>query len=358
MKFNKGLQIGNLKLTTPIVQGGMGVGISLSGLASAVALSGGVGVISAVGIGMGEKDFGSDYINACNNALHKEIQKAKEIKGSIGAIGVNIMVAARNFEELSKTAMASGADIIFAGAGLPLSLPSFKSAGCNTKLIPIISSPRAVKIIAKKWMEKYNYVPDGFVLEGPKAGGHLGFAKENLDNPEYSLEALIPQVKAEIKKIEKATGVKIPLIAGGGIFTGQDIKAAMELGADGVQMGTRFVATHECDAHINFKNAYVNAKLEDIGIIKSPVGMPGRAIRNIFVEKVENGEKSPVNCPFHCIITCKKEESPYCIATALISSCKGNLDNGFVFAGSNAYKIDKIVSVEELVEELATDFNK
>lgn len=352
----KSLIIGDLIAKTPIVQGGMGIGISLSNLASAVANEGGIGVISAAGVGMDEPDFATNYIEANNRALAKFIRKAKDM--TKGIVGVNIMVAARNFEELAKTAMQEGIDVIFAGAGLPLNLPSLKKPEYKTKLIPIISSVRAIKVITKKWVDKYNYIPDGFVLEGPLAGGHLGFSQEQVESEEYTLENLIPDISKEIKTMEEKYGKKIPLIAGGGIFTGEDIARIMSLGADGVQMGTRFVATHECDADIKFKQMYIDAKEEDIQLIKSPVGLPGRAVHNEFITQIAEGKRAVVKCPFHCITTCKREESEYCIAMALISAYKGRLNNGFAFAGKNAWRVDKIVSVKELIEELNQQFIK
>ena len=352
----KSLTIGELIANTPIVQGGMGIGISLSNLASAVANEGGIGVISAAGVGMDEPDFATNYIEANNRALAKFVRKAKDM--TKGIIGVNIMVAARNFEELAKTAMQEGIDIIFAGAGLPLNLPALKKPEYKTKLIPIISSVRAIKVITKKWVDKYNYIPDGFVLEGPLAGGHLGFTEDQIQSDEYTLENLIPEISKEIKAMEEKYGKKIPLIAGGGVFTGRDIAKIMELGADAVQMGTRFVATHECDADIKFKQMYIDAKEEDIQLIKSPVGLPGRAVHNEFINQISQGKRAVIKCPFHCITTCKREESEYCIAMALISAYKGRLNNGFAFAGKNAWKIDKIVSVKELMDELHEQFIK
>lgn len=354
-KWNgKSLKIGDLVAKTPIVQGGMGIGISLSGLASAVANEGGIGVISAAGIGMDEPDFGTDYIEANNRAIKKIIRRARELTS--GIIGVNIMVAARNFDQLAKSAMEEGIDVIFAGAGLPLNLPALKLKDCKTKLVPIVSSVRALKVITKKWIDKYNYIPDGFVVEGPLAGGHLGFSNEHIESPDFSLENIIIPIVEELKSMEKTFAKKIPLIAGGGIFTGKDIKRILDLGADAVQMGTRFVATHECDADLKFKQMYVNAKESDIQIIKSPVGLPGRAVYNDFISEVKNGNRTPAKCPFHCITTCKQEQSEYCIALALINAYKGKLNNGFAFAGQNAWRVDKILSVKELIDSLENEY--
>ena len=276
------LKIGDLTARIPIIQGGMGVGISLAGLASAVASQGAIGVIAGAMIGMREPDIAKNPIEAYVRAMGSEIKKARNL--TTGIIGVNIMVALTTFTQMARQAIESGADLIFAGAGLPLDLPKQlldlcekKKREFKTKLVPIVSSGRAASVLAKKWLSKFGYFPDAFVVEGPKAGGHLGFKAHELDQPEFSLENLLPQVVEAVKPYEDKKGGKIPVIAAGGIYTGADIKKFMDLGASGVQMGTRFVATHECDADIKFKESYITAKKEDITIISSPVGMPGRA---------------------------------------------------------------------------------
>ncbi|MCE5196443.1 MAG: nitronate monooxygenase family protein [Negativicutes bacterium] len=349
------LTIGDLTVKLPIIQGGMGIGISLSGLASAVANQGGIGVISTAGIGMSEPDFNTNYLEANIRALRKEIKLARVL--SKGVLGVNIMVASSNFADMVKTAIEEGIDLIFSGAGLPLTLPSFLTPSSKTKLAPIVSSARAVKLIAKFWVEKYNYSPSAVVVEGPKAGGHLGFKVEQLTDPNYQLEKILPEVIAETKKIAAQTGKTIPVIAAGGIYSGEDIARMFQLGAAGVQMATRFVTTEECDAAPEFKNAYLSCKAEDIGIIQSPVGMPGRAIINEFLQEVKAGAKIPFVCPFHCISTCNYQTSPYCISLALINAKKGRMQHGFVFAGANAYRSDKIVSVRELINSLVQEYN-
>ena len=357
MTFWKGksLSIGDLTAKLPIIQGGMGVGISLSGLASAVANEGGIGVISAAAIGMYEPDFLTNYLEANLRGLRKEIKKTREL--TKGIIGLNIMVALSNFAEMAKTAIEEGIDIIFSGAGLPLNLPSFLKESSTTKLVPIVSSARAASLIAKRWLEKYKYVPDAIVVEGPMAGGHLGFKHEQLEDPNYRLEILVTEVIAEVKKIEEKAGKAIPVIAAGGIYTGEDIYRFFELGAAGVQMATRFVTTTECDASSEFKNAYIESKAEDIGIIKSPVGMPGRAIVNEFIKDVVLGKKKPYTCPYHCIVTCDYESSPYCIAHALMNAKKGNMKHGFAFAGTNAYRAEEIVSVKDLVTSIIKEYD-
>ena len=350
----KSLVIGDLVARIPIVQGGMGVGISLSRLAAAAANAGCVGVIAAAGIGLLEPDGFTDFLGANIRALRREIRGARAL--TKGILGVNIMVALTNFADMVRTAIEEKIDIIFSGAGLPVNLPEFLKGGGTTKLVPIVSSGRAATLLAKRWLDKYNYLPDAFVVEGPMAGGHLGFKAEQLDDPAYALEKIVPEVIEAVRPFEEKTGRKIPVIAGGGIYTGADIRRFIELGAAGVQMATRFVATDECDASQKFKDSYLTAERGDLEIIKSPVGMPGRAIRNKFLDDVAAGMKKPFACPYHCIVTCDIEKAPYCISLALLNAQKGRLDKGFAFAGANAWRTEKIVPVQELVDELVKGY--
>ncbi|OQA24922.1 MAG: Nitronate monooxygenase [Verrucomicrobia bacterium ADurb.Bin345] len=350
------LGIGDLILPTPIIQGGMGVAISLSGLAAAVANEGGLGVIATAGIGFAEPDLVTDFRAANTRALRKEIRKARA--NSSGAIGVNILCALTNYEDLARAAMEEGADAILSGAGLPMNLPSYRPEGCRTKLIPIVSSGRAANIIARRWAERFDCLPDAFVVEGPMAGGHLGFKLEQLTDPAYALDKLVPEVLEVARSLEARHGRRIPVIAAGGIYTGEDIRRFLAMGAAGVQMATRFVTTFECDASTAFKEAYVAAGENDMVIIKSPVGMPGRAIRNQFTDDVEQGEKKPYRCTFHCIITCDVENSPYCIANALLCARRGRFKHGFAFAGSNAWRATGIVSVHEVFDALREEFRQ
>ncbi len=356
MKLNtiKSFSIGDLTAQLPIIQGGMGVGVSLSGLASAVANEGGIGVIATAGIGMLDPDFAGDFLAANIRVLKKEIKKAREL--TKGIIGVNIMTALSNFADMARTAIEEGADVIFSGAGLPLNLPQFLAGTKKTKLVPIVSSARAAGIIIKKWVEKYNYVPDAVVVEGPLAGGHLGFKADQIGSPEYSLENLIPQVVTEVGAYEAQYQRTIPVIAAGGIYTGADINKFLQLGAAGVQMATRFVTTDECDAAIEFKRAFLGIKQEDLVIIKSPVGLLGRAIKNQFIADVATGKKKPFHCPYHCITSCDYKKSPYCIALALINACRGKLKQGFVFSGANGYRTKEIVSVKTLINSLLDEY--
>jgi len=257
-----------------------------------------------------------------------------------------------------KTSIAEKVDVIIAGAGLPLDLPSFLKKESITKLIPIVSSARAARIICEKWKSNHDYLPDAVIVEGPKAGGHLGFKEEQIGDIDYSLEKLVPEIVDELKHFEEKYNKQIPLFAAGGIYTGEDINNIMKLGAAGVQMGTRFVTTTECDASSGFKQAYIDADEKDIEIIKSPVGMPGRAIFSSFIQKVKEGKKQPKNCPFKCIKTCDISKSPYCIIIALVNALKGSFDHGFAFAGSNAFRATKISSVKEIFKSLMDEYRE
>jgi NAD(P)H-dependent flavin oxidoreductase YrpB (nitropropane dioxygenase family) len=348
----KSFYIGNTEIRLPIIQGGMGVGVSISGLAAAVANEGGVGVISCAGLGLLYKQSPSDYIKNSIYGLQEELRKVRE--KTKGVVGVNIMVALSNFNDMVRTAISEKVDIIFAGAGLPFDLPSFLTADSKTMLAPIVSSARAAKIICEKWLTNYNYLPDAIVVEGPKAGGHLGFKREHIEDKNHSLEQLIPDV---ISVTSQYSGQKnIPVIAAGGIATGEDISRFIQLGASGVQMGSVFVPTEECDAAENFKQAYVNSSKTDAIIIQSPVGMPGRAIESEFIQRVSEGKTKPKSCLYHCIRTCDYTKSPYCIMVALYNAAKGRLDKGYAFAGANAYLSEKISSVKEVVSKLKFEF--
>lgn len=351
--FMQALNIGGLKIQVPIIQGGMGVGISLNGLASAVANEGGVGVISSAGLGLLYRNLSKDYIEASILGLREEIKKARE--KTAGIIGINIMVALTNFEDMVRTSIEEKVDMIISGAGLPLDLPKYLTKDSVTRLVPIVSSGRAAKIICEKWKSLYNYLPDAIVVEGPKAGGHLGFKADQITDEHFKLEELIPDVVKEVAVFEKEYNQEIPVIAAGGIYNGEDIYNIMQLGAKGVQMGTQFVTTDECDASLEFKNTYINASEEDVEIIVSPVGMPGRAINNEFLDAVKRGEKKPINCPVKCIKTCNVETTPYCIIAALMNAYKGNFKAGYAFAGSNAFRATKIRPVKELMNELVNE---
>lgn len=305
----KGIKIGDKISKYPIIQGGMGVGVSMHKLAGAVAKAGGIGIISTADIGYQEEDFEKNPKIANLRAIGKEIKKAREIAPK-GIIGVNIMVALTSYAEIAKECVKQGIDLIISGAGLPKDLPEFVK-GTKTKIAPIVSSGRAAKLISKIWIDKHNYVPDMIVVEGPEAGGHLGFKENELDESvRPKLEDITKDVLKEVKQLEEKTGKEIPVVVAGGIYDGKDVKKFLNLGASGVQVATRFVATEECDANIKFKQAYVNAKKEDIKIIKSPVGMPGRAIRNKFIEAQEAQKEKITKC-YNCIKTCNVANAPY-----------------------------------------------
>lgn len=346
------LIIGNLSANVPIIQGGMGVGISGYKLCQAVANEGGIGVISGVQIGYREPDFETNTKEANVRALRKEIRKAREASPH-GIIGVNIMVAVSDYDEMVRTCVEENADIIISGAGLPLKLPALVKES-NIKIAPIVSSGKAASIIIRHWIKKYSRMPDLIVVEGPLAGGHLGFHMEQLKSGNESLEQIVQEVIQVVKVFEDRYNRKIPIAAAGGIYTGADIAKFLKLGASGVQMGTRFVATEECDASMEYKKMYINSKKEDIKLIKSPVGLPGRAIENKFIKIAEQHRIEPDKC-YNCLKKCNPKDTPYCISRALINAVQGKVDDALIFVGSNAYRVDKIVRVKDLIEELVRE---
>lgn len=348
------LQIGSMIAEIPIVQGGMGVRVSLSSLVSAVANQGGIGTITSMGLG--DMDTLEDeYERTSREALVNEIRKAKSLTD--GNLALNVMGVLSNADDLVKTSVEEGIKMIVFGAGLPTKLPALVQDP-SVNLVPIISSARVAELILRTWDKRYGRITDGLILEGPLAGGHLGFSKEQLNHLEdYSLEKLLPEVLQTIKPFEDKYGKKIPIITAGGIYTGKDIARMLSLGASGVQMGTRFVCTEECDVSPKFKQAYLDAKEEDIVIIDSPVGMPGRAIKNRFLRDLEIGAIK-IRCPYQCLTACKVKTARYCIGRALLNSCVGDVDHGLIFSGQNAYRIDKIVTVKELIDELLLELKE
>jgi nitronate monooxygenase len=343
------LHIGNLTAEIPIIQGGMGVRVSLASLAAAVAEEGGIGTISSIGLGDWEASRYA-YERISREALESEIRKARAM--TEGILAVNFMGVLSNIEDLIRTAVREGIKMIVFGAGLPMRLPEIV-ADPSVNLVPIVSSARVAELILRGWDRRFQRTADALILEGPLAGGHLGFSFEQLEHLEdYSLEQLLPQVLEAVKPFEDRHGKKIPVIAAGGIFTGGDIARMLSLGASGVQMATRFVCTPECAASPEFKQHYLDAKEEDIVLIKSPVGMPGRAIRNKFLKDLEEVGKLKINCPYQCLTACKVAEARYCIALALLNAYMGDVDHGLIFCGQNAHRIDKIVTVKELIAEL------
>lgn len=347
--MSKSLKIGELELKVPVVQGGMGVGISLSGLAGNVSACGGLGVISTAQIGWREPDFYEKPFEANFRAIEKEIKKARELAEG-GVLGVNIMVATQRYEEYVKSAVKAGIDIIISGAGLPIDLPKYVE-GSKTKIAPIVSSLKSLTVICRMWERKYQTAPDLVVIEGPKAGGHLGFSREELETvTDEAYDDVIVSIIEKVKEYSEKFSKKIPVVVAGGIYERKDMEHVMKLGADGVQMGTRFVTTKECDADEAYKQSYIKAKKEDIKIVQSPVGMPGRAILNPFLEKVKT-EKCKIKHCYQCIVTCDKKTIPYCITEALVNAAEGRVDEGLLFCGENAYRADKIETVAEIMEE-------
>lgn len=373
MKLNQ-LQIGEKNAKLPIIQGGMGVGVSRSSLAGAVAAAGGVGVISTAQIGYDEENFEKDPAGCNLVAIKKHIKRAKEIAADkvgncAGLIGVNVMVALKHYREHVRAAVEAGADVVICGAGLPMDLPELVE-NSTTKIAPIVSSARACKLILKQWANKYHRTTDFIVVEGPAAGGHLGFHLDQLEEFGYvgehdkstiveahrmeqmSVDKEIEDIVALKKEYEKQFNCHIPVIMAGGVFDHEDVMHAMELGAEGVQIASRFVATYECDASDAYKQAYVDADEKDIQIIKSPVGLPGRALFNKFVARV-TGEKGVIKKCYQCLEKCNPAKVPYCITKALIDAVKGDIENGLIFCGANVGKIKKMMSVKDLMKELA-----
>ncbi|MBT3273809.1 MAG: nitronate monooxygenase [Spirochaetales bacterium] len=348
------LTIGSVTAETPIVQGGMGVRISLSSLASSVADQGGIGTISSIGLGDIENSK-RDYSQESRDALVTEIRKAQSMTD--GILAVNIMGVLSNADDLIRASAEEGIKVIVFGAGIPVKLPDLVQDR-TVNLVPIVSSARVANLIIRTWDKRYNIIPDGLILEGPLAGGHLGFSVEQLDNVEdFALEKLLPELLAVLKPYEDKYGRKIPIIAAGGIYDGNDIARMLDLGASGVQMATRFVCTDECDASMEFKQAYLDAKEEDIVIIKSPVGLPGRAIENKFLTDLEQKGDKKIKCPYRCLTACKVDTAKYCIALALLNSYLGDVDNGLIFSGKNSYRIKEIVPVKALFDELLGDLS-
>lgn len=344
------LKIGELIAEIPVIQGGMGVGVSLSGLAGAVAAAGGIGIISTAQIGYRKDTFDADPIGTNLKAIKEEIKKARD-KATKGIIGVNIMVATRKYEEYVKAAVEAGVDLIISGAGLPMTLPELVGAA-KTKIAPIVSSVKSAQVILRYWMKKYSRLPDLVVIEGPEAGGHLGFAIEQLQDEEFitGYDEEIVRIVESVKTFGAKEGKEIPVVVAGGIYTREDMEHAFSLGADGVQVATRFVTTYECDASDEYKQTYINAKKEDIILVKSPVGMPGRAIKNSFIDKAAAGKIPHGKCHL-CVSTCNPAETPYCITDALVNAAIGKVEDALLFCGTNAYRADKLEYVSEIMEE-------
>ncbi len=342
------LVIGDLVINPPIIQGGMGVRVSASRLVSAVSSEGALGIIATVGLGEELRDMTPDYPVRAELGLREAIQNTK--KHTSNPFGVNVMCALTNYDNLVQVSVAEGVAAIISGAGLPLRLPGLVSDR-HVKLIPIVSSARAAALMCKTWQKRFSRLPDALVVEGPLAGGHLGFSFDQVaDTEAFRLERLI----LEVIEVARQYG-GIPVVAAGGVYDGIDIARFLRMGAAGVQMATRFVCTHECDASDAYKQAFIKCRKEDIVVIHSPVGMPARVIKNDFVERHLRGEKVTFGCPYHCLLTCEPAVAGYCIAQALLASYRGQMDKGYAMCGANAWRCSKIVSVHELVQELVQE---
>ena len=347
--------IGKKRLKKPLIQGGMGIGVSLSGLAGAVAKEGGAGTISAAQIGFLQPEFEQNPVLANLKAMEEELQKARKIAPD-GILGFNIMVAMNHYETYVRKAVETGADFIVSGAGLPLELPAMVS-DTDIAIAPIVSGARAAALILKYWEKKYHRYPDFIVIEGPEAGGHLGFPMEELsENREQTLEEIFQDVQTVVKTFEEKYNVKIPVFVAGGVYTGYDVKKFTDMGAAGAQIATRFIATHECDASLAYKERYLNVKPEDIVLIKSTVGMPGRALRSPFVERLLRGEKEKITRCLVCLRPCDPKVAAFCITTALTEAAKGNWEDGLFFCGSNGYRMKEIVHVKDIIDEIMTEY--
>ena len=348
----KPLIIGEFIAKIPVIQGGMGVGVSLSSLAAAVAREGGIGIISSAQIGFREPDYDQRPFEANFRALNEEIKKARELAPT-GILGVNIMVASQRYEEYVKVAVESGIDVIISGAGLPMDLPRYVE-GSKTKIAPIVSSVKSAEVICKYWLRKYNRLPDFVVIEGPLAGGHLGFSPKQLE--EYTVESYDEEIKLIMERVQSYSEilqVTIPVIVAGGVYTKEDMVKYLNMGAAGVQMGTRFVTTFECDAPLDYKEAYINATKESIKIMKSPVGMPGRAIENSFMIRSHEGRIPHDKCHL-CVVSCNPKETPYCITDALVNAVTHRMEDALLFCGANAFRATKLESVHDIMQEFAS----
>ena len=350
------MKLGNRELALPLIQGGMGVGVSMGGLAGAVAAEGAMGTLSTADAGWNEPDFAAHPQQANLRALRREVQRAKRLAAGAGLVAVNAMVATRQYADSVRTALEAGADAIVSGAGLPLELPAL-AEGFEALLAPIVSSPRAAQLICRTWAKRYGRVPDFVVLEGCQAGGHLGFDEADLLAGRCTpLSRLIPEVLAALRPFEEKFGRAIPLFCAGGVATGAEMARCTRLGAAGAQLATRFIATEECDASQGYKDVLIAARPEDLRIIHSPVGMPGRAVNSPLVQRLAAGLRQPPAHCSGCIKSCRPAETPFCITHALIEAVKGNWEEGLFFSGSRVDLADRMRTVPDLIDELMKDW--
>ncbi len=346
------LTIGRYSPRFPLIQGGMGVRISAGSLAGNVARCGGIGLVAAAGLGLNTPRFdGSNFFTSDPLALKDELAKAYAIAPD-GIIGTNCMVAVTNYESMVRASCEGGAKIIVSGAGLPLNLPELTADFPDVALVPIASSVKAAELVARKWHKSYGRLPDAVVVEDPDtAGGHLGEKLEKIGTGEYDQYATVRGVKSYLRE---TFGVEIPVIAAGGIWDRADLLNALAQGADGVQMASRFVCTEECDASDAFKQRYLDCRPQDIGLIMSPAGLPGRAIIGNLDQVRQRDIDNDVVCPSGCLRRCtyKAAQERFCIVHALDRAQRGDVETGLVFCGSNAWKADRITTVQAIFDEL------
>lgn len=337
------------RMEIPLIQGGMGVAVSEGNLAGAVAATGAMGTLSFCQVGYREEDFRSNTLEANLRAFDKELETAREKSNGRGLIAVNIMHALTDYATFAKHAAKRGIDAIVVGAGLPLDLPKYVE-GTKTMIAPIVSGARAMQLILRTWEKKFQRYPDFVVLEGRDAAGHLGFAPDEMDDEAHALPKLIREVSEALVQWKEKAKRDIALFVGGGIFDAEDARMALDNGADGVQIGTRFIATVECDASDGFKEKVVTATEEDVRRIVSPVGMPARALHSPLLDKIETTRIPPIRCT-NCLKTCNPRTTPYCITDALIAAVQGDTENGLFFSGQKVGRIDKIVPARDIVGE-------
>jgi len=360
MEF-KSFKIGKHTIEKPIIQGGMGVGISWDQLAGNVSLEGGLGVISSVGTGVyHDREYADKLLKDSRpseadnfyskKALHAIFDNARKICGD-RPLACNVLYASVDYDRIVRDACEAGADMIITGAGLPLTMPEATKDYPDVALIPIVSTAKALRILCRRWKKTHNRLPDAVIVEGPLSGGHQGFKYEDCFLPENQLEVILPPVVEEAKNWGN-----IPVIAAGGVWDHDDIARMMELGADAVQMGTRFIGTKECDAHDNFKQVILDAKEEDITLLKSPVGYPARGVRTNLQTMIEEKTAPKIACISNCVAPCHRGEEAkvvgYCIADRLSDAYDGLIDTGLFFTGSNGYRLNEIITVKELMNKL------
>ena len=344
------LKIGNLEVPIPVIQAGMGVQVAKSELAGAVARAGGIGCISSVGLGTLEASL-NDYLADSRKNLTKEIRNARRLADG-GVIGVNIMVALANYKDMVEVCVKEKVDVIVSGAGLPINLPEL-TKGSGIKLIPVVSSGRAMKVILKSWHRRYQVMPDAVVVEGPLCGGHMAFTKEQVLHPEQApIQNILKDVRDVLAPYEKEYNKSIPLIGAENVVTPEDVIQKLKMGFDGVHIGTRFICTEEAGIDRKSKEVYVNAKAEDIVVLHSPLGLPVKVLRTPLVEKLLNGEKIPFGCPFKCLRACEASEAKFCIADALVKTMLGEVEGGLFMVGSGVGRINNIIPVKTFFEQL------